>query len=289
MRFWTFCLGAIALTGCSEIMIGGRALVRNGTDDVDAASARHDWAALDTMCKDTSRHTDADARKAACNRLHQRDIDVVVSAPCDQKWEVAKTEQHSGTVRGEVEVAKSFFACNLGDKLVGENGGWVSVVSDFDKWQAAGLPVTETVLRVLASPEGATLRVDQIAGLVDYAVRKDALNACDPILARFQNAPVMKKSAAGRYFVAGKCGAAVPMFEGMLAEGDARVRQNACWSLGEIGGRSSVAKLGILADSDAAFEVVDLNKVYFVRDACRAAAGKIRLRNTGAGGRMSAR
>jgi hypothetical protein len=289
MRLWMVCAGALALTGCSEIMIGGRPLIRNGMGDVDSAAARHDWAALDTMCKDTSRHTDEDAHKAACKRIHERDIDAVVSAPCEQKWEVAKTEQHSGTVRGEVEVAKSFFACNLGEKLVGENGGWVSVVGDFDKWEGAGLPVTETVLHVLASPQGAELRVDQITGLVDYAVRKQAFSACDPILARFQNAAVLKRRAAGRYFVAGKCPAAVPMFEGMLVESDATVRQNACWSLGEIGGRTSLQKLGILAESDAAFEVVDLNKVYFVRDTCRAAAGKIRLRNTGAGGRMAAR
>ena len=88
---------------------------------------------------------------------------------------------------------------------------------------------------------------------------------------------------------AAKCGAAVPMFEGMLAESDATVRQNACWSLGEIGRSASLPKLGIVAESDAAYEVVELNKVYFVRDACRAAAGKIRLRNAGAGGRMAAR
>jgi hypothetical protein len=283
------CAGAVALTGCSEIMIGGRPLVRNEMGDVDAASARHDWAALDTMCKDTTRHTEETAHKAACKRLEQRDIDVVVSAPCEKKWELANTEHHAGTVRGDVDVAKALFACNLGDKLVGENGGWTSAEGDFKKWEAAGLPITETVLRVLASPEGAALRVDQIAGLVDYAVRKDAFSACDPILSRFQNAPVSKRRAAGRYFVAGKCGGAVPMFEGMLAESDAKVRQNACWALGEIGGRTSLAKLGIIADSDAAYEVVELNKVYFVRDECRAAAGKIRLRNTGAGGRMAAR
>jgi hypothetical protein len=282
-------LGALALTGCTEIMIGGRPLVRNEVSDVDAASARHDWAALDTMCHDQSRHTAEEAHKAACKRIQQRDIDVVVSAPCDKKWEVASTQQHAGTVRGEVEVAKSLFACNLGDKLVGENGGWTSATNDFNKWEAAGLPITETALRVLASPEGAALRVDQIAGLVDFAVRKEAFSACDPILARFQNASAVKRRAAGRYFVAAKCGGAVPMFEGLLVEGDAKVRQNACWSLGEIGGRSSLSKLGIVAESDAAYEIVDLNKVYFVRDTCRAAAGKIRLRNTGAGGRMAAR
>lgn len=93
----------------------------------------------------------------------------------------------------------------------------------------------------------------------------------------------------GSYFVAAKCTNAVPLFESLLVESDAYARKDACWSLGEIGGRSSIPKLSVLAESDAPYEIVDLNKVYFVRDNCRAAAGKIKLRTADGGGRVVVR
>jgi len=290
MKLSLLLASACALVGCGGIMINGHPMDQRGHDDVAAAVAHKDWATLDAMCADDSSHTERAARTEACEAARSHDVALVVAAPCEQKQSALDQQAAKhGTVGGTAEVAQSFFACKQGDRFVADHGGWVSAAADFEDWEDAGMPITETALRILASPSVSGLDPDRIAGLVEYVVKKRAFGSCEPLVASFRKAPMPALREAGPYFVAAKCAGAVPLFEAMLTENDPALRKGACFSLGEIGGASSLPKLSVLAQTDAAFEIVDLNKVYYVRDACRAAAGKVVLRHAGTGGRVSAR
>ena len=287
MRLGWFLVASLALTGCVEL-IG--AAVQNGKEaNARDAIQRKDWVTLESICADPS-HNTTHVHDTACEALRNHDVDVIVAATCSHKFELMKQKEkaHAGRAAGhDVEVAKAMFACNEGEKFIQEEA---ASTDELTRLEEAGLPVTQTALALLSKPVSDDLRESQLTGLVRFVVKKRAFGSCAPILANVQSSTTDIRLQVGTYFVAAKCADAIPVFESMLTEHDPQLRANACWSLGEIGGPASIGKLNVVAESDGAFEIVDLNKVYFVRDHCRAAAGKIKLRfASGGGGRVSAR
>jgi hypothetical protein len=82
------------------------------------------------------------------------------------------------------------------------------------------------------------------------------------------------------FFAQTTCTKAAPLAVRLLAHDHAARRRQACVLLGKIGAREHLRKLKIIADSDPAFKIQGQGvKVYHVRDACKAAMGKIELRH----------
>ncbi len=208
------------------------------------------------MCNwttDRSQKISPSASKYACEVRLKHYAKVVIDAPCEKKFDVM--HQQGMSISADNEAVQSFFTCNLGPKFVALNGA-------SQNWSRAGIPVA-----------------DAVHGMAAFIAETHTQTpSCDAVVANFQDKPANVRRAAAPYFVSMKCSAAASLYEDMLIDNSADRRQTACVTLGEIGTRASLSRLNIVAESDAAFEVVDLNKVYYVRDACRAAAGKIKLR-----------
>lgn len=81
-----------------------------------------------------------------------------------------------------------------------------------------------------------------------------------------------------RYFVDGFCTEGAQVAARLLTSGNPKKREFGCFILGDIGGDKHVRKLQSLAKTDPAYRIEDLNKIYYVRDTCLAAAGKITSR-----------
>ena len=76
----------------------------------------------------------------------------------------------------------------------------------------------------------------------------------------------------------GKCEQGIPFAEKALTDKIPSVRRVSCIFLGEVGVAKHVEKLEILGSTDGYSEVQGRQKIYPVRDACKEAAGKIKLR-----------
>jgi len=74
------------------------------------------------------------------------------------------------------------------------------------------------------------------------------------------------------------CKGVAPVVVKRLASTDAEVREGACKTLGEIGTKAELKAVETIAKTDAANKVEGVNTIYYVRDACLAAHGKIKLR-----------
>ena len=81
------------------------------------------------------------------------------------------------------------------------------------------------------------------------------------------------------FFAETSCKAAARFAVSMLTSESADSRRLACKALGKIGSRRQLRKVKTLASTDPAYRIVRLNKIWYVRDACRAAAGQIAMRN----------
>lgn len=270
IRRFSLALVALSAVGCATFT---NRFHTYDADDARDAAARGDDDLLKKMCNsslDRSMRISSDGSAAACAARTAHYAHRVIAAPCERKLDLL--DKQPVDVTADVGVAKSFFACGEGDRFVARTGVATA-------WAEAGLPVGESALRVLSGPELARTTQPALHGIIWYLTHSRTFApSCDAIVANFRDKSVTFRREAASYFVAAKCAGAAPIYEDLLADESAPDRKLACATLGEIGGRSSLAKVGIIATTDAAFDVVDLNKVYFVRDACRAAVGKIRLR-----------
>lgn len=63
-----------------------------------------------------------------------------------------------------------------------------------------------------------------------------------------------------------------------LADDSPRTRERACWVLAEIGSKKHIAKMKIVAEKDATYKMKGAVPVYWVRDSCQQAIGKLELK-----------
>ncbi len=97
----------------------------------------------------------------------------------------------------------------------------------------------------------------------------------------------MKKSTMcartqfARYFYYAKCKNrnAVKFFYNQLISKDPKAKATACRYLGDYGKRKHFRRMRIIARTDATYRVRGLTRVYWVRDICKAAIGRIKLRH----------
>jgi hypothetical protein len=87
------------------------------------------------------------------------------------------------------------------------------------------------------------------------------------------------------YFSETSCKESAPLAVQLLASNVPYNRKVGCDMLAKLGDKSHLAKVTIVADNDTANEVVErpqgsgvYTKEFFVADACKAAIGKIKLR-----------
>jgi hypothetical protein len=110
--------------------------------------------------------------------------------------------------------------------------------------------------------------------------RKDL---CKPLVAASKGAKDPVVASMMRYFSATDCKESAPLAVQLLASNVPNHRMVACQVLAKVGDKSHLAKVSIVAENDTANEVVErgngiYTKEYFVADACKAAIGKIKLR-----------
>jgi hypothetical protein len=75
------------------------------------------------------------------------------------------------------------------------------------------------------------------------------------------------------------CKEAADVVATALADDQPRNRERACWVLADIGTKKHIAKMKIVAEKDATFKMKGNTPVYWVRDSCQQAIGKLELKD----------
>ncbi|MBU1536849.1 hypothetical protein KKF84_16100, partial [Myxococcota bacterium] len=86
------------------------------------------------------------------------------------------------------------------------------------------------------------------------------------------------RASFGRYLIAAKCPKASSFFYDQLLSRDPTTKANACYYLGEYGNKKHIRRMKIISTTDAAYKIRGLTRIYWVRDSCKQAIGRIRLR-----------
>jgi hypothetical protein len=118
-----------------------------------------------------------------------------------------------------------------------------------------------------------------VENVVKYMVEANKAGNCERFIPFAKNSKEKPQSEWIWFFGETKCKAAAPLAALQLMSERASVRMWACKALGKIGAKRQLPKVKTLASTDPAFRIVRLNKIWYVRDACRAAAGRIAMSN----------
>jgi hypothetical protein len=109
---------------------------------------------------------------------------------------------------------------------------------------------------------------------------------CKPLVTASQGAKAPVVSAMMLYFQSAECKESTPLAVQLLASDVPALRAEGCETLAQLGDKSHLSKLSIVAETDTSYAVEErpegsgvFVKDYFVADACRRAIGKIKLRS----------
>jgi hypothetical protein len=150
---------------------------------------------------------------------------------------------------------------------------------------AEGLDVRAAVIARLKSGRAIarTAPAHATAHVVDWLLSVPHEDLCGPIGAAAKSAPDDVAGIWLGYLAGAGCPDAAPLAEKRLASRDPWARHHACRVLGEVGTSRHVRKLTLVAATDPEFEDEAVEGAVFrrwpVREACRAAVGRIAIRD----------
>ena len=293
----TFFFSVLALGGCAGGMEGMKHATHPDVtfpDDVAKMEAANDWDGVKKVCGTTSAKIDRVAEKKACVDLDLHFTKVVIDASCADKqktYEANKKYLDAGYKRNTVygqrsperdTMSEGLLACkDASDFFVMHSPGDILIHLLRDKQNADVLPA---VTHVVETPELVS-KLDGVSAnffltfVADGSARAHVAPPCQEVVSAFSSADPTTIAGATTYFGATKCTAAESLITSALVVDSAHYRMLACTALGDVGSAASMDKINIIAASDAAFETDGLVKTYFVRDACKQAAGKIAFRS----------
>ena len=150
-----------------------------------------------------------------------------------------------------------------------------------------GIPVESTVVSWMdkqSDPFQGRYGYQAFENIGEYIKAKRKLKSyCGKILSYAKKTTTRSSQGTLIYYLyQGHCKVAVPFVIKQLSSESANRRRQACEVLGRLGGSRVIRKLRIIANTDPATRLErKYYRVYYVRKACRAAIGKIRLRTSG--------
>ncbi len=281
-----------AAIGCG--MLGGAS---GGGGNVQNAEEKKDVATLKKICADAEPGVDKYDACQAVKRLEGASLaDTAASADCGAL--AASLDSGHVTITQAEPLAKigaKLISCGRADAVfekiapAGDYGDGGIGLGALLKMEDSGVPLVKAFVEYAGKTAGPRLlgfaatahsnSGDVAANHIGlWLSQRKHYDHCQPLAAAFRDAGEDAKAGMLIYFADGHCKEAIPLAVDLLASDKAIHRRIACANLGVFGDHSVLPKLQIVADTDSAFEIVHLNKVYYVRDSCRAASGKIQLR-----------
>ena len=185
--------------------------------------------------------------------------------------------------------AKKAIACKdwnyfWGDLLNnrGRKGGFQSsgfkVLKRLDKQNVAFLESLETYLKSNAAPFSSRLGCNAVEAVTLYMVYKKLFENSHKYLKYMKKLTGCGKAKFGTYYRAARTKKAVPFFYKQLLSTDPNTKAAACLFLGDFGTKRHIKRMRIIAQTDPTFKIQHRVKIYWVRDTCKGAIGRIRMR-----------
>ncbi len=280
-----------ALVGCGTIFA-----VRDS--DVRSAQEKKDLDFLKKVCSGDLRTSGGSEQHSACQAIKEIEgeslAENVDSADCG----TLEKSLESSVVRNVDQLAKigvKLVKCgkaNLVFEDLAARGDFGTRASGFQilmKIEDSGVNLAEEFVKYAqsnAGPQFMAAAPRPGKNNLKFAINHISLwldarkhyNHCSALVPVVRDASEDVKLHTLIYFANGQCKDAVPFGVELLSHSKPEYRKIACSNLGVFGDTSVVPKLEIVAETDSAYEIVNLNKIYYVRDICRASTGKIKLR-----------
>lgn len=120
----------------------------------------------------------------------------------------------------------------------------------------------------------------KMRAVVEWLVAKQSFGHCQLLLDAAGGKDDLTRRELLAYAPAAHCDVMLPLAKELLLSPESSARSAACHALGELGGPEVAAKLQVLAETDPETWTYDDSDVvrYPVREDCRAALGRLRLR-----------
>lgn len=214
--------------------------------------------------------------------------------PCEQLSETYKNvpKDSEATVTA---FGKAFAKCGMYKELFEQVAHWGNSgegVRILNTVEAAGFPVEQEFVKYAkANPGPKFMNTDTTQYNLDYItkylIKKGSLGHCATLAAAGKGASEVARVWMLPYFRAAKCKEGLPITHELLLSNTPKYRMWACDALGDYGDATSLKKANTLGANDGYSEVQEQQgsdgrvwgmKVYPVQDACKEAAGKIKLR-----------
>jgi hypothetical protein len=252
-------------------------------DPVDVAYKARDLAALQAQCAGKTSLGDGSKRRA-CD--FAQIVDAEDTKDCTRVVDLYDKGPSYNDRDFVVAMGKQFARCDLADPLFERIAPWGrgGILEEVEK---SGAPLESLFVKYASTHPGAKFLAGEKDGFAsahvfDWLIGQDHKGQCRLLATTVAGASDNVRRNAVVYFQENGCKEGVAFAIALLTSASASSRAVACTALGEIGDPGIAGKLAVLGDTDGYAEVQEQGdyamRVYPVRDACRAAAGKIALR-----------
>jgi len=287
---------ALGLSGCANMIAQLKAKSGGTPAELQTALDKGDWDTVAVYCggKDKAgKKVHWKVKKKACNAKKANDKAAGEKAFADAKcadlpgvWEKYKRSHKKKFNDVAIRLAKC--------------GNWKYVFVDMMHWgpmthgamgikmlmavQKSGQDVEKNFFKFMAkvgtNPFDAKTAPYALAHYITWREKKGGKIDCKAYIKHFKVFDEGSPMAwTFKLFRVGKCKDAANFVVKGLADRRPKTRERACYTLSELGNKSHVKKMSIVAKSDATYKVIRRTKVYWVRDQCKQAVGRIKLRD----------
>ena len=284
---WMIVATVFASVGCGMLPN----LVPVETKEVDKANAYRDLATLDKICAGEVRlRYDRDKERACTYAARHR----AVEGDC-----ASLVERYESTTKDwkmQKTMGEQFATCEMYTEFFEQVVHWgnqdegVRLLAHLDE---AGHPMEEKFAAYAQSHQGASfmnIGENEAKFALDYIgkwlVAKGSTGHCDVVVEAARDAKEIAKVWVMPYLKKSGCAAGAEIATDLLLSDSAQHRVWACQALGEIGAAKHLKAIHTMAENDGFSQVREEQrdgriwavKEWPVRDACRAAYGKVDLR-----------
>ncbi len=261
---------------------------------VPDAVAAQDIEKLERFCRDGMgmKVNYDDAKKAACDALKEMAMARLTAAECGQvvsTWESVGTSLSivgdKAKTEGMYLAGERLATCGRWDYMFTKlmhwgNGPSASGTELLKRLEAKGVPVEKEFLKFIGqSPKGVLgdYSENAVAHYAEWRVAKGGAPTCKAHSAVANKFAGMESNSLIWLFVKMECREAADVVAASLADPVPATRESACVALAELGAKNKIDKMKIVAEKDGAYKVNRGVQVYWVRDACNQAIGRLEL------------
>ena len=266
---------------------------------IDYYKQRKDMAYLQKICNGSGEFRKWRKNREACKARGEVEDQVWMAELGDCEKMKTIWKRHSdrflmgkrdpeGSRERMTTVLKAYLKCNMWDtiwtktvhlgKHSGAGGVWV-----LGKLTELGQDMYAELWKYLKANETAPFKFKYghyaVGNVVKWLIKAGKTQECAKFI------PIAKASTKPAqaewiwYFWKSNCKKAQKWLLTQLAHSDSGRRRYTCFVLGHIGNKRAIRKLRILARTDPAYRMRRFTRIYFVRDACKQAIGRIKLRD----------